>query len=65
MQIRDHLGQRQADHVGVRAAQLGHEGARDALLIDVNNAEAKDTLIEALKQQKKTAEIEKIEKRYK
>jgi predicted Zn-dependent protease len=38
--------------------------ARDALMIDVSNADAKDALVEALKKQKKDAEAEKIEKRY-
>jgi tetratricopeptide (TPR) repeat protein len=38
--------------------------ARDALMIDVNNADAKDALIEALKKQKKDEEAAKIEKRY-
>ncbi len=38
--------------------------ARDALMIDVANADAKDALIEALKKQKKDDEAAKIEKRY-
>jgi len=38
--------------------------ARDALYIDVTNTEAKDSLLEALKGQNKTAESEKIRKRY-
>ncbi|MCU0704058.1 MAG: tetratricopeptide repeat protein [Fimbriiglobus sp.] len=38
--------------------------ARDALMIDVSNADAKNALIEALKKQKKDAEAAKIEKRY-
>jgi cellulose synthase operon protein C len=38
--------------------------ARDALMIDVANADAKDALIEALKKQNKDAEAAKIEKRY-
>jgi cellulose synthase operon protein C len=38
--------------------------ARDALMIDVANADAKDALVEALKKQKKDAEAAKIEKRY-
>jgi tetratricopeptide (TPR) repeat protein len=38
--------------------------ARDALMIDVANADAKDALIEALKKQNKDAEASKIEKRY-
>ncbi len=38
--------------------------ARDALMIDVSNADAKDALIESLKKQKKDAEADKIEKRY-
>ncbi len=38
--------------------------ARDALMIDVANADAKDALIESLKKQKKDAEAAKIEKRY-
>jgi tetratricopeptide (TPR) repeat protein len=57
----------------VRLAQLNLEAgqfanaerfARDALMIDVSNADAKDTLIEALRKQDKTTEAEKIEKRY-
>lgn len=38
--------------------------ARDALMIDVANADAKDALVEALRKQKKDAEADKIEKRY-
>jgi cytochrome c-type biogenesis protein CcmH/NrfG len=38
--------------------------ARDALMIDVNNSDAKETLVEALRKQKKDAEAEKVEKRY-
>jgi tetratricopeptide (TPR) repeat protein len=38
--------------------------ARDALMIDVHNADAKEALVEALKKQKKDAEAEKVEKRY-
>jgi len=38
--------------------------AREALFVDVNNAEALAILISALKDQKKTAEVEKIEKRF-
>ena len=38
--------------------------ARDALMIDVANADAKEALIEALKKQKKDKEADKIEKRY-
>jgi tetratricopeptide (TPR) repeat protein len=38
--------------------------AREALFVDVNNAEAKEMLLSALKAQKKDAEVEKIEKRY-
>lgn len=38
--------------------------ARDALMIDVANADAKDALVEALKKQKKDAEAAKVEKRY-
>ncbi len=38
--------------------------ARDALMIDVGNADAKEALVEALKKQKKDAEAEKVEKRY-
>jgi tetratricopeptide (TPR) repeat protein len=38
--------------------------AREALFVDVSDAEAKGVLIAALKVQKKDAELEKIEKRY-
>lgn len=38
--------------------------ARDALMIDVANADAKEALIESLKKQKKDKEADKIEKRY-
>lgn len=38
--------------------------ARDALMIDVSNKDAKDTLLEALRKQKKDAEADNIEKRY-
>lgn len=38
--------------------------ARDALMIDVANADAKEALIEALKKQKKDKEADTIEKRY-
>jgi tetratricopeptide (TPR) repeat protein len=38
--------------------------ARDALQIDVMNPEARATLIEALAAQKKSAEVEKVERRY-
>lgn len=38
--------------------------ARDALMIDVANTDAKESLVEALKKQKKDAEAAKIEKRY-
>ena len=39
--------------------------SREALFVDVNNAEARDILLAALRAQKKDAEAEKIEKRYK
>lgn len=38
--------------------------ARDALMIDVNNTDAKDALLDSLRKQKKDAEADKIEKRY-
>jgi len=38
--------------------------AREALFVDVNNAEAREILLTALKAQKKDAEVEVIEKRY-
>ena len=38
--------------------------ARDALMIDVANADAKDALVEALRKQGKDKEADKIEKRY-
>ncbi|MBA4188090.1 MAG: hypothetical protein C0467_08725 [Planctomycetaceae bacterium] len=39
--------------------------AREALFVDVSNAEARELLLSALRAQKKDAEAEKIEKRYK
>ena len=38
--------------------------ARDAIQIDVQSDEARKALIEALKGQGKTAEVEKLEKRF-